>query len=132
GDPGVFATATNLVRQADGKFVIASSDDYNYRVLVGRLNADGTPDTTFGQGGVYAIPSPNAHQVRAIAVQADGKVLLGGDGFSVPSGQSGFIIDRLTADGKPDPTFGQGGEVVVGFSGNDRLSGLAVLPAGDI
>lgn len=99
-----------------GAFAFAADD--GARRNVARLNADGTVDTTFA-----AI---NADQpVYAVGVQADGKIVLGGD-FTQINGVNRSRIARLNADGTLDLTFdpGQGA--------NDSILDLAIEPDGQI
>lgn len=63
-------------------------------VLV-RLNANGTPDTTFGVNGVSQV---NAGNARSIAVQSNGKILT-----------AAASITRYNANGTLDTTFGKSG-----------------------
>ena len=79
-----------LVLQGDGKILVLQ-DGSGVRSLVSRLNADGTADATFTafNGGAAAI--------NALAVQADGRVLVGG---AFP----GFAV-RLNPNGTRDTTF---------------------------
>ncbi len=87
-----------------GKFVIGGA----FRAVngvsrfgVARLNSDGSLDNTFRPGfGVDGI-------VRAVAVQADDKVLIGGD-FTSFNGTNRSGIARLNADGSLDTTFNPG------------------------
>ena len=69
------------------------------RSYIGRLNADGSLDTTFNPGA----GSP----VYSIALQADGKILVGGQ-FTTLAGQSRSRLGRLNADGSLDPIFNPG------------------------
>jgi uncharacterized delta-60 repeat protein len=85
-----------------------------------RLNGDGTLDTAFN-------PQPN-DDVYALALQADGKILIGGafDGFT-PNGGANVarnVIARLNPDGTVDPAFDPNVE------GN--VQALAVQPDGKI
>ena len=65
---------------------------------IARLNADGSLDTTFNPGA-----GPN-DSVRAIAIQVDGGILIGGLFTSV--GSAGLNrIARLTPNGQVDPLF---------------------------
>jgi uncharacterized delta-60 repeat protein len=90
--------------QPDGKILVGgnSGTTYNgetFRGLI-RLNDDGTVDNTFllTTGGIT---------VRAIHVQSDGKILIGGD-FSSYNGTSispSNSLIRLNADGTRDLTF---------------------------
>jgi uncharacterized delta-60 repeat protein len=69
------------------------------RPYLGRLNSDGTLDGGFN-------PSPNS-TVNAVAIQADGKVLLAGE-FTVVAGQSRNRLARLHPDGSLDAGFDPG------------------------
>lgn len=65
---------------------------------IARLNSDGSLDTTFDPG------SGPTDRVYALAVQEDGKVLIGG-AFNTVSGAARNHIARLNADGSLDTTF---------------------------
>ena len=95
-----------MALQPDGKIVVAgtvSSDTIagEYDVAVGRYLPDGKPDPSFsGDGVVLLSTGPDAGEGgEAVAVQADGKVLVAG------GSSGGGLIARFTADGAPDPTF---------------------------
>ncbi len=101
-NPGTDYYVNSLAVQPDGKivvggyFVVLAGQPRNN---LGRLNANGTCDTTFttGTGGT----SP---QVFAVAVQADGKILVGGY-FTTLGGWSRRAIGRLNANGTVDTGF---------------------------
>ncbi len=93
-DPNVNGTVNVVVIQPDGKILIGG--DFTTlspnggatvtRNRIARLNPDGTLDTAF---------NPNANGiVRSIAVQVDGKVLVGGQ-FTTIGGQTRNYIARL-------------------------------------
>jgi uncharacterized delta-60 repeat protein len=67
---------------------------------VARLNANGSLDTTFGNIVVNNF-------VYSVAVQSDGKVLIGGD-FTSVGGTTRNRIARLNANGTHDTTFASG------------------------
>ena len=73
------------------------------RTNIGRLNTDGTLDTSFNPGA-GGIGSPS---VNSLAVQPDGKILVGGE-FTTLGGQSRIGIGRLAADGTLDASFNPG------------------------
>lgn len=104
--PGVSAIAL----QADGKIVVGgvfTNLAGQVRNNIGRLNSNGTLDTTF---------NPNADWVvSALAVQADGKIVIGG-GFTAVGGQPRANIARLNAAGTLDTAFnpGIGGDLDAG------------------
>ena len=90
--------------QSDGKILVGGlftgwSGTTAGRII--RLNSDGTLDTTFvsntGTGG-------NAGGVESIAIQSDGKIILGGS-FSYWNGTSVNRIVRLNSDGTTDTAF---------------------------
>ena len=68
---------------------------------IARLNADGSLDATFNPGA-----GPNA-SVRAIAIQVDGNILIGGLFTSVTGNPLNYYA-RLTPDGSVDPIFNPG------------------------
>ena len=98
--------------QADGKILTGGSN-----AIVVRLNADGTPDSTFGKNGV--VQSRLGINLNGIAVQSSGKIVVGG---AQPAGSKNqFAVGRLNTDGSPDDgsrydstkgdSFGSGGKV---------------------
>jgi uncharacterized delta-60 repeat protein len=93
-----------LAVQDDGKVIVAGSFTKVNNVTrnrVARLNGNGTLDSTFDPG-----TGPNL-LVRAVAIQDDGKVLIGGS-FNTVSGVSRHYIARLNEDGTLDTTFDPG------------------------
>ena len=106
------AGATTVALQPDGKILVGVTSYLYYgcdyegcsslgiRYSVARLNADGSRDTNFIRGGV-------AGQVSSIAVQPDGKVLIGGS-FSTVAGTNRSGIARLDTDGSLDNSFNPG------------------------
>lgn len=82
------------------------------RARIARLNVDGSLDTTFNPGsGADGV-------VRALAIQADGKILVGGS-FATLNGTAASRIARLNANGSVDTAFMPGpgcNDVVYGIS----------------
>jgi uncharacterized delta-60 repeat protein len=117
-------SAGEVFIQSDGKIVIAGrvhhlAFDYG----IARYNNDGSPDSTFGQGGQLATSvlrqaSGNAGKETAMAVQADGKIIIGG--FTQSNGVNYFALSRYEANGNFDSTFGNGGQVKANLSGAIR------------
>lgn len=98
---GAFAIAL----QADGRILVGGNFRYNNGTQrdLARLNADGTLDTSF----IQPTTGIGANNVRALAVQPDGKILVGGTGFngsSVATTRQAFW--RLNADGTVDTSYG--------------------------
>ncbi|WP_144035926.1 delta-60 repeat domain-containing protein [Spirosoma fluviale] len=105
-NPGTGANSNvySMAVQGDGKILIGGTfTTYNGtgRNYIARLNADGSLDTGFNPG---TGPSSN---VASVAVQGDGKILIGGE-FSTYNGTSRNRIARLNADGSLDTGFNPG------------------------
>jgi uncharacterized delta-60 repeat protein len=112
------ASISALVLQADGKLFIGGSFiqiNGQTRTSIARLNADGSLDTSFNP-----TFSNNAY-IASIAVQTDGKILVGGT-FSGVNGFSRTNLVRLDADGSLDSSFNAGN-----ISGVNQIE---VLPDG--
>lgn len=132
--------------QPDGKtLVIGSSTDLangNSEFAIARLNVDGTPDTTFSEDGQVLIPfnllgSDGGEDVaNCVALQPDGKIIVGGYAQSSFNGDYDFAVARLNYDGSLDTTFGGDGKAIVDFhlgaSSDDRATGVAVASDGKI
>lgn len=97
------ATVNVLAVQADDK-VLVGGDFHGAGNLMSpkfaRYNADGSVDTSFNAFSPGSIDG----EVKAIAVQTNGKILIGGS-FSNFGGVNKAGIARLNADGSRDTTF---------------------------
>jgi uncharacterized delta-60 repeat protein len=122
--------------QADGKLILAGSvygpqfEDFG----IVRFTRDGALDTSFGSGGKVVVDYAGGRDIaRAVAVQADGKIVVAGSSAS-SSDPERFGLLRLNADGTLDTGFGTGGKVTTVFSGSatDRASALLIQPDGKI
>jgi uncharacterized delta-60 repeat protein len=134
--------------QADGKFVVGgltgpSGDDWG----LARYNANGTLDTTFNSAGptpgTVTITFPEiAASLNAIAIYpstgpdtADyGKIVAAGLVYGPPTVGYDPALVRYNADGSPDATFGQSGQVVVPMApgGGTRITAVALQTDGKI
>jgi uncharacterized delta-60 repeat protein len=102
GISGANSVVNSVVLLSDGRVLIGgdfSTVNGTSRFAIARLNANGSLDTTFLNG----VSGPNA-SVQSVAVQPDGRVLIGG-GFSVVNGTNRSRIARLNVDGALDTTF---------------------------
>ena len=98
GDPPVTGggQASGVALLADGRIVVVGSAGGNFAVL--RLNANGTPDTTFGPPGAangfaFRDAGGPADRAAAVAVAPDGRVVVAGTGQL--SGRSVFVWDYI-------------------------------------
>jgi len=100
---GTNGTVTSIVRQADGKILVAG--DFNTfngasRPRIARLNQDGTIDTTFDSPFAQ-----NGLSISTMTLQADGKILVGGVNFTLLNGTVRRSVIRLNSNGSVDESF---------------------------
>lgn len=118
--PSVF---NGVALQPDGKIIMWKEMECSYLSFkfqgVGRLNADGSIDNTFNTGGGFN------DKVNVLAIQADNKILVGGD-FNTFKGETFNYILRLNPDYSIDRTFNTGS----GFNG--KVNTIVVQPDGKI
>ena len=104
-----YGYVSSLAVQPDGKILVSGvfsrlNDDPNYGRF-GRFNADGTLDTAFIPGAQPNILLNGS--VEVIAVQPDGKILIGGL-FSSYQGAENAGLVRLHSNGVLDESFDAG------------------------
>jgi len=111
--------------QSDGKVLVAGVS--NSQFVLARYNADGSLDTSFGTNGWTSTTIGANSQAAAVAVQSDGKIVVGG------SANGDFAVVRYNADGSLDTGFGTSGKTTVDFAGStDGIYGLALQSDGKI
>ena len=102
--------------QSDGKLLILSRTlqptGTLYEILLTRLNADGTTDTSFGVNGVVetiiGTPGSTTNLAQDMQILADGKIVVAGHRNNGGLGRDIFLI-RYLSNGTIDTTFGIGG-----------------------
>ncbi|HTD65293.1 MAG TPA: immunoglobulin domain-containing protein [Candidatus Limnocylindria bacterium] len=120
---GVNDSVRAMVLQPDGNILIGGAFTLagsTVRNRIARLTSDGDVDLTFdpGDGGV-------SYWVNALALQPDGKVILGGNFYSVANVPRPQLA-RLDTNGALDLTFNQG-------SGpNSTVTSMALQPDGKL
>ena len=111
--------------QTDGKILVAGQSGNDFAVA--RYNTDGSPDRGFSDDGKQTTDfGPNAF-ATGVAVQADGKIVLGGTAFSSGS-TNDFALARYNADGSPDSSFSGDGKQTAPIgagTANDTATGTA-------
>lgn len=88
-------TISNMALQGDGKIVVAGASPQQVggiAILLARYNADGGLDTGFGTNG--RVIDTGGGQIRAIAIQSDGKIVAAG---TTGSGGTNFLVMRFEA-----------------------------------
>jgi uncharacterized delta-60 repeat protein len=116
--------------QPDGKIVVAGTSGSNQ--MAARFLPDGTPDNTFGNNGFKVFINPNGGtSAYSIALQPDGKIVIGGALTSTPVS---YLLTRLNSDGSLDTAFDADGYKSIPLSGsaNDGFGSIAVKSDGRI
>ena len=114
--------------QPDGKIVtagVARPSGTQDGVAVTRFNSDGSLDNLFGDADplnpgfrlgyvATSITTSGYLFIRPIALQTDGKIVVGGTYSNSSNRLIGFVV-RYNADGTLDGTFGSGGRATLDF-----------------
>ncbi|MGA1288666.1 MAG: hypothetical protein ACO3ZK_14295, partial [Rubrivivax sp.] len=116
--------ARRAARLPDGKLLILGTTQDDFGLI--RLNADGTLDTSFANGGKVGIDFGGADKGMALTVLGDGRMLLAGRGNE--GGGNGFGLVRLNADGSLDTSLGGTGQVFLDLG--DAAYDVVVQPDG--
>jgi uncharacterized delta-60 repeat protein/uncharacterized repeat protein (TIGR01451 family) len=91
----------SIIMQPDGKILIGGGFAYFNGLsspFIVRLNSDGSRDNTFNVG------SGPSNQVKCMLLQADGKIVIGGDFYTFDGISKNYIV-RLNVDGSLDNSF---------------------------
>lgn len=140
--PAVFFNGRNglaygIVLQPDGKIVLAGNVNIAYRDSdfgVVRYTSDGRPDMSFGNAGaVNTSFGGGRDNVHAVALQPDGKIVVGGD-TAISGEDVDYAIARYNTDGTLDASFDGDGKVTTNFFWQNfaRVYGMAIQPDGKI
>ena len=127
--------STRVALQTDGKIVLAapSGDPQksNNGIALVRLNTDGTPDASFGTAGEVVFGVNHTVPV-GVAIQIDGKIVVGSAAGANVDGGGGFALARFNSNGSVDNSFGTGGQVEVVPFGTAISAALVLQPDGKI
>jgi uncharacterized delta-60 repeat protein len=129
-DPNVNLDLYEMAVQSDGRILIGGSFTTVggvTRKRVARLNSDGSLDTSFNLNADLNLNGA----VYAMAVQSDGKILIGGD-FTMVGSTTRNRIARLNSDGSLDSTFNSLNNVIDIDLSNNNVRVVAVQSDGKI
>lgn len=99
-------TGEDFLIQPDGKIVVVGSQAPNnfsstQKPYIGRYQANGQPDSTFGTNGTTKIEDASAFSLNTVFARPGGKFLA----------TSGRLFMKFNADGSRDATFGNNGKL---------------------
>jgi len=132
---GSIAEADAVAIQSDGKIVIAGdaypTNSSTQLFMVARLNTNGALDTTFNTTGINTFTISGGQDFGyAVAIQSDGKIVVGGQEIG---SNTQMAVVRLNTNGALDSTFGTGGKVTARIDNNTTTCrALAIDSSGDI
>lgn len=143
GDGGIVTTdlANNsydmlnqIVIQSDNKIVAVGM--VGTTAVVVRYTEAGAIDNSFGNNGSILIPG-NASlpftNAKSVAIQSDGKLIVGVMAFNQNYVKADFKVARLLPNGAMDNSFGSNGIVTMDFRGlSDELNVVLIQPDGKI
>jgi uncharacterized delta-60 repeat protein len=110
--------AGGLALQSGNLPVVAglSTDAFgnNPFAAVARYTTGGVLDSSFAISGVFTTPLNGfLAEITGVATQSDGKIVVVGDFISADLGFLPVVfLERLASSGRPDSTFGNGGQVL--------------------
>lgn len=117
-------------------YVVSSAGEViwgNAKYRVDRLESNGAPDLQYAQSGSFEITHNTASQARDAFVDKGGRLVVTGgtttqSAAMCPCGGNAFVA-RYSAEGKPDPSFGNGG-VAAYNRGDSALQRAFAAPGG--
>lgn len=128
------STASAMAVQPDGKVLVAGSCMNNATQVFCtiRYNSDGSLDSGWnGNGMVLTAMGSGSGTAKAVAVQADGKVLVAGSCTGAVN--EDFCSVRYSAGGVLDSSWGTVGKVVTSIgSGADLANAMLLQPDGKV
>jgi uncharacterized delta-60 repeat protein len=118
GVGGDYDAANDVAIQKDGKIVlVGEGGDSDNAVVLLRLNEDGSDDPSFGTQGNGQVKTEITAEndiAYAVAIQSDGKIVIGGTSKSINTQPKSFIA-RYLPNGTPDTKFSTAG-IMMGYS----------------
>lgn len=128
-DFGRYENGKALAIQTDGKIVLAGNSvaagGLAANINLVRLNTNGSLDTTFDSDGKVTTDIGPNDDALSIAIQSDGKIIIGGG--SDASGSLETTLIRYNSNGSLDTTFNSDGIALIDFAiSNDAAYSVAI------
>ena len=142
GSLGPAAVGNGVATGPRGTIIAAGSvphtdpEGESTRPALARFTSSGQPDNSFGSGGTEVIDHGHPYALAtAVAVQADGRIVLAGRWQDPAYGVTSGWIERLTASGQDDASFA-GGQAIYNYAahgaGYASLNAVALQRDGEI
>ncbi|MDO9376064.1 MAG: hypothetical protein Q7T76_16700, partial [Ferruginibacter sp.] len=127
-----------LAFQADGKIILGgfSSEGERLDWLIIRYNPNGSIDSSFGTNGYVRKNFLIQNTIQYITIAPDGKIVLGGRGYTHSPDysytRSDMLFARLNTDGTFDTAFNDHGTTVINRSPTNYLGSLNIQKDGKV
>jgi len=128
--------AYSLAIQVDGKIVVAgysrnTTGEYDFSAV--RYNSDGSLDNSFSTDGVVMTDfSTNRDEGHSVAIQTDGKIVIGGWSANTGGTLTSMGIVRYNANGTLDNTFSKDGLQTISFLVRSEVKTMLIQADGKI
>jgi uncharacterized delta-60 repeat protein len=128
---------SDVVVLPDGKILAGGSRGSAQGFLLARFNPDGTPDLSFGPGGIRVEPdgggAGNPRSINEIALTGDGRIVAAGLGHGPePEKSDSFAIGRYLPSGVLDFDFGHAGLAVTDSEAPSEGQDMDLAPDGKV
>ncbi|HVW23926.1 MAG TPA: hypothetical protein VHC69_01055 [Polyangiaceae bacterium] len=104
---------TSVAVDANGK-IIVGENLIGGGLLIGRYNSNGTPDSTFGYGGVTSVDSAHNSEVHGVGVDSSGRVYALVDGTNGGTLTGAYVV-RFATNGAVDTTYKNASSTTPGY-----------------
>jgi uncharacterized delta-60 repeat protein len=132
-----FTAFGGVAIQRDGKIVVVGGfavrgAGTEPTFALSRYSPDGHLDPSFSRDGKVRTDLPDWDAASAVAIQADGKIVVAGLSLTSDGDKGSFVVARYTEDGRLDADFGKGGSVETSLGPLSEVSGVAIQRDGKI
>jgi uncharacterized delta-60 repeat protein len=128
---GSYDNANAIGIQSDGKIVVAGGiydfNNGNEDFAIARYTTAGLLDNTFSEDGKQTTDFGTYDYARGLAIQSDGKIVVGGQVEASASGSDDIGLARYNTDGSLDTDFDGDGKQITDFGrDNNYAHALAI------
>jgi uncharacterized delta-60 repeat protein len=132
-----FTAFGGVAIQRDGKIVVVGGfavrgAGTEPTFAVSRYSPDGHLDPSFSGDGKVRTDLPGWDAASAVAIQADGRIVVAGLSWTNDGDKGSFVVARYTEDGRLDADFGSGGSAETSLGPLSEASGVAIQRDGKI
>jgi uncharacterized delta-60 repeat protein len=124
------ASTQDIALAPDGRIVVAGGyeGEGERGYAVGRLLADGSPDTSFGESGFSAALSTqfDIRSLAGVAVRPDGRIVIAGNVDREASAEEPIAAIQFSSQGPLDSSFGVNGVALLDAPGGGGDNDLAL------